>query len=354
MLKNIQSMTKYQLLQIINQQQLGIQSLINERKWLLDDNHILRVEIDKIKVVAINWQRYAQGRLTDEMKHSKRQLERLKADLVKKEGRNATLQKEYHNLEVLFSELKEKYEIDRRNLQFCLNLGTKLYQEYTYYKKTCKKLQQYTQEAKCEQEAFRGSELHKHRGAQPLSITQSKTLALDPSSEPLKVNAPSAVSVAPDYTSMTPSNFKINITEGVVWPIPGPLRLRYINVNTISQLVITSCWLSRLAQVLQEIFSLGTEKTNLAEKLPRIKAYLPTNHKGDCCALLRNHVKKPSLKSDLCKDEVAGQFRLQMKHATFYDTARLQFSASEAQEEKKKKVGKQKQNAFDSLMLLTL
>ena len=288
------------------------------------------------------------------MKQSKRQLERLKADLVKKEGRNATLQKEYHNLEVLFSELKEKFEIDRRNLQFCLNLGTKLYQEYTYYKKTCKKLQQYTQEAKCEQEAFRATEIHKHCGAQPLSITQSKILALEPSSESLKVNAPSAVSVAPDYTSMTPSNFKINITEGVVWPIPSPLRLRYINVNTISQLVITSCWLSRLAKVLQEIFSLGTEKTNLAEKMPRIKAYLPTNHKGDCCALLRNHVKKPSLNSDLCKDEVAGQFRLQMKHATFYDTARLQFSASEAQEEKKKKVGKQKQNAFDSLMLLTL
>lgn len=340
-------MTKYQLLQIINQQQISIQSLINERKWLLDDNHILRVEIDKIKVVAIQWQRSAQGRLTDEMKQSKRQLERLKADLVKKEGQNASLQKEYYNLEVLFSELKEKYEIDRRNLQYCLNLGTRLYQDYTYYKKTCEKLRQYTQEAKSKEEAFRVSEIHKHCEAKPRSLTQPKTLALETSSEPLRVNAPSAVSPA----SVTPRNFKINITEGVVWPIPGSLSVRYIHANTISKLVITSRWLSRLAQVLQRIFSLGIEKTNLAGKMPRIKVYLTTTHEGDCCALFGNHVGKPSMESDLCKDEVAGPFRLQMRDATFYDAARLEFSASEAQEEKKKKVGEEKQNAVDSSML---
>lgn len=139
--RNLQSVTKQHLIQIINQQRIAIQSMANQRHCLQDDNHIHRRDIDKCKGMAAQWQRYTQEKdnqlqvIAEELRQAKQLEQRLNSGMAKVVVDHANLREENNNLKLRYFQLEEKYKATKQDLQYGLDLGQSLFYEYQNYKR---------------------------------------------------------------------------------------------------------------------------------------------------------------------------------------------------------------------------
>ena len=56
---NFHTLGKQELLNMIRQKSATIQTLINERKWIEEDNHLQRIQAIELKEKLLKWQTYA-------------------------------------------------------------------------------------------------------------------------------------------------------------------------------------------------------------------------------------------------------------------------------------------------------
>ena len=336
MQKNSCAMSKDQLLQIIRRQQISIQSLVNERQWLLDDNHIHRVEINKFKSLAFQWQRYAQQDLAVELKQAKLHLKKLKDDLRKAEKDYTILLDKYNNLEVLYFELIEDYEINKKYLQFCLQLGISLYQEYLYYKNEYMNLLKHCETAGSTQATIASKIQKKEHHWQ---VTQSNTL-LPSKGRMRKTSAPYGISPS-GITFEISCDSNIFVTPGVVLPLSNPFTAP-LSINTISQLLLPSNRFDGLSQFKEPQFFLGA-KERLTDKIPQTQTYVTTHSEGDCHTHPNDTIQL-SLGPYVITDEVGAPAKLPVRCTSHCDDKRTdpRSSVSEAQGQKNNLVRNEK------------
>ena len=128
MANNSLPLSKEQLCQIINQQQTTIQSLLSERQWLIDDNHIQKLDVQKFKETSIQWKTYAKA-MSEELNHARQ-------DLAKLTESHEILKDKYEAVKGMYWEVKEKNDANKALLQYGMDLGRGVFQEGMFYKQS--------------------------------------------------------------------------------------------------------------------------------------------------------------------------------------------------------------------------
>ena len=127
---DLQEYNREQLLYIIQEQNKQIHTLTAERAWLLEDNNLQREIVAKCQKKIAEWQSYAQYR--------KAQAEALAQEAEKeKEKSEASLKSAVEELGAFKNEhlaLLGKYETIKQHLNYGIDLGRAMYEEYLAYK----------------------------------------------------------------------------------------------------------------------------------------------------------------------------------------------------------------------------
>ena len=127
---NLQEYNREQLLYIIQEQNKQIHTLTAERAWLIEDNNLQRETVAKCQQKIAEWQSYAQYRKT--------QAEMLAQEVEReKEKSEASLKSAVEELGALKTEhlaLLGKYETMKQQLNYGIDLGRAMYEEYLAYK----------------------------------------------------------------------------------------------------------------------------------------------------------------------------------------------------------------------------
>ena len=125
----LQEYNREQLLYIIQEQNKQIHTLTADQAWLIEENNLQRETVAKCQQKITEWQSYAQYR--------KAQAETLAQQVKEKEKSEASLKSAVEELGALKNEhlaLLGKYETIKQQLDYGIQLGRAMYEEYLAYK----------------------------------------------------------------------------------------------------------------------------------------------------------------------------------------------------------------------------
>ena len=112
---NLHALNKEDLINIIKQKTASNQTLMNERKWIEEDNHLHRVQAVEFKEKLLKWQTHAnekdqfQKQMENESSRLKEEEKKLRADLSQAVEDFKTIKTKYHKLKFHYTALLKKY-----------------------------------------------------------------------------------------------------------------------------------------------------------------------------------------------------------------------------------------------------
>ena len=124
----METLSKEQLIKIIEEQSTVIRSLTNEREWLFNENYQQGRRCVEYQEKIIRWERYAEIK-RNEMEEIRKAMPRAVEELQ-------ALKIKYKNLKIQYFSLLEKYKYRKGQLEYGLSLGRAMYQESQYYKES--------------------------------------------------------------------------------------------------------------------------------------------------------------------------------------------------------------------------
>lgn len=131
----MESLSKEDLEKVIETQRKTIQSLVNEREWLLNDNNILRIRTVQYEEGIHRWQRYTETKEL-QIQQMVATIQGLRVDLSRAVEELQTVKASYFSL-------LEKYKLQSQQLDYGINLGKAMYQEWLSYKESYSALLQW-------------------------------------------------------------------------------------------------------------------------------------------------------------------------------------------------------------------
>ena len=123
------SYTQGQLISVIEQQHVEIQSLLNERSWLQEESNVQRSQVSECFEKVAEWQEYCKA-LEKEREHLTNRDEQWRGGLTKAVDELNTLKEKCSELERLCFPLKRETKKIRQALEWAFDLGKFMYEEY--------------------------------------------------------------------------------------------------------------------------------------------------------------------------------------------------------------------------------
>ena len=112
---NLHALNKEDLINIIKQKTATNQTLMNERKWIEEDNHLHRVQAFEFKEKLLKWQTHTnkkgqfQKQMENESSRLKEEEKKLRADLSQAVEDFKTIKTKYHKLKFHYTALLKKF-----------------------------------------------------------------------------------------------------------------------------------------------------------------------------------------------------------------------------------------------------
>ena len=146
---NFHTLDKQELINIIGQKSATVQTLINERKWIEEDNHLYRIQAIELKEKLLKWQIYA-SKKEKQLNEMQNETARLKEDDKKWRAgffrvveTFRTWKTKYNQLNVHFTALVKKYNTIKQQLDHLITLRKYMREERDLYKYNSMALLQY-------------------------------------------------------------------------------------------------------------------------------------------------------------------------------------------------------------------
>ena len=139
---NFHTLGKQELLNIIGQKSATIQTLINERKWIEEDNHLQRIQAIELKEKLLKWQTYASQK-EKQLSEMQNETARLKEDGKKWRAGFFRAVETLRTWKTKYTAMVKKHNATKQQLDHLITLGKYMREERDLYKYNCMALLQY-------------------------------------------------------------------------------------------------------------------------------------------------------------------------------------------------------------------